>query len=219
MPTAAEIIQFRADPNLFMRTNIVEWQGAGPEDQANIDVFMVDSGAGRYRTGSKFLGLGNAKADAPKSRVKWANNPMNPAPAGTATFPAVWSGFKGLQGRQANLPAAGGPSIMFTPQLTGCTVVCKTNADGSAQFSHYNYRSVLDATQVDDDANMVQRAQNDYGGGQSTLTKGDYRAVSKHGGNLTVTVVGVRKNGRWEFWAQYLEDKASGLQIRDVRKL
>jgi hypothetical protein len=44
-----------------------------------------------------------------------------------------------------------------------------------------------------------------YGGGHSTMTKGDVRAHGKHSDAVVATVVGVRRNGRWEFWAQIRE--------------
>jgi hypothetical protein len=57
---------FLQSPKDFMRSNIVFWQGHAPENQDVITVVMKDAGTGRMRTGSKFLGMGNAKATIPK---------------------------------------------------------------------------------------------------------------------------------------------------------
>jgi hypothetical protein len=221
MPSQAQINHFCAHPEQFMKCNAIKWLGKGPEDQAIIDVAMFDETGqkARVRTGSKALGLGNAKADADKFILKWANNPSNPVHPGTFTFKAHWSGYKAGQGRDANLPSAGGPDIMLTPEFTGCTAVCRTNAGGDAQFSHYNLMSTADPTTTLDDDSMRAVASKAYGGGHSTMTKGDVRAYGKHSEAVRATVVGYRRAGRWEFWAQLRESKASGEQIRAVVQL
>jgi hypothetical protein len=58
-----------------------------------------------------------------------------------------------------------------------------------------------------------------YGGGHATMTKGDVRAYGKQSEAVKATVVGFRRHGRWEFWAQLRESKASGEQIRAVVQL
>jgi hypothetical protein len=130
----------------------------------------------------------------------------------------IWSGYKGGQGKTANLSGVG-PGIMLTPQLTGCTVVCKSGLDGTANFSHYNLKNQNSLETLDDDS-MRAVAGAQYGGGHSTLTKGDYRGRAKHAGaSVTVNVVGHRDHGNWKFWAQYVEYKTSGDQIRHVELL
>jgi hypothetical protein len=217
MPSQAQINHFRTSPAQFMRTHSIKWRGGAPENQAIIDVAMVDlDGNARVRTGSRFLGWGNAKANAPKFELRWAGNVNQPLPAGTFTFQVQWSGYRAGQGRDASLPAAGGPDLMLTPEFTGCTAVCRTNADGSGQFSHYN---LMNGANTLDDADMRAIADASYGGGHTTMTKGDARARGKHTEAVCTTVVGFRRNGRWEFWAQFRESKASGEQIRSVEQI
>jgi hypothetical protein len=217
MPSQAQINHFLNSPEQFLRSNSIKWRGSAPEDQCVIGVAMVDAaGTARMRTGSAFLGLGNAKADVPKFDLRWDGNVNWPLPPGTHTFQVQWSGYKAGQGRDADLPAAGGPDIMLTPEFTGCTAVCRTNRDGSARFSHYN---LMAGVRTLDDADMRAIADASYGGGHSTMTKGDMQARSKRGGAVKATVVGIRRHGRWEFWVQYREDKASGEQIRAVERL
>ena len=218
MPSAAQINHFLAAPEQFMRTNSIRWAGGSPENQAIIDVAMLDvAGNARIRTGSRFLGMGNAKANASKFELRWGGNVNNPLPGGTPTFQVQWSGYRAGQGRDAALPAAGGPSIMLTPEFTGCTAVCRSNADGTGEFSHYN---LMNGANTLDDADMEAIAEAQYGGGQSTMTKGDMRAFGKHSPGVRATVVGIRRaGGGWEFWAQLREGKASGEQIRAVVRL
>ena len=108
---------------------------------------------------------------------------------------------------------------MLTPEFTGCTAVCRTNANGSGQFSHYNLMSPTDAKSTLADGDMRAVADAAYGGGHSTLTKGDVRGYGKQSEAVKATVVGFRRAGRWEFWAQLRESKKSGEQIRAVVQL
>jgi hypothetical protein len=218
VPSSAQIEHFINHPEQFMRTSSIKWRGLAPENQGVILVGMLDcAGTARIRTGSKFLGHGNAKADASKFDLRWAGSVNQQLAPGTPTFAVQWSGYKAGQGRDAFLPAADdGPDLMLTPEFTGCTAVCRTNADGSGQFSHYN---LMAGTRTLDDADMRAIANASYVDGHSTMTKGDMRARGKRGGVVKTTIVGIRRNGRWEFWAQYREDKASGEQIRAVERL
>lgn len=211
MATQAQANSFAADPRSFMRTAIVRWAGGAPQDQANITVAMLDdAGTGRRRT--SVLGR---KVDTEKFVLR-QQAPGGAIPPGAPTFPAVWSGYVGGQARTANLPAAGGPGIMLTPELTGCAVICRRNADGSAQFSHYN---ITEGAGTVDRATMAAIAHAEYGAGETVFAKEDYRALGLHSEAVRVTVVGIRRPTGWEFWGQIREDKASGQQLREVRRL
>ena len=107
---------------------------------------------------------------------------------------------------------------MLTPQLDGCAIVSKVNTDGSAAFSHYNHSA---GGQTLGAMSMASTALNEHGGDSELVTKETYRSLGKGANELYVsmTVVGFRLNGTWEFWGQVLETKASGLQMRQVRRL
>lgn len=217
MPTAAQIRHFMTAPEQFMRTHSVKWRGTSPQNQEVITVALVDAaGVARSRPHGTVLGINTPKSTGSAFDLRWNGNTMAPLQPGTTTFDVQWSGYRAGQGRDAVLPRTGGPDIMLTPEFTGCTAVCRTNADGSAQFSHYNLMSGS-STLPDDDMRAIAEAA--YGGGQTTLTKGDVRAYGKHSGDVRATVVGIRRNGRWEFWAQLREQKAGNEQIRGVVRL
>lgn len=210
MATQAQANSFAADPRSFMRTAIVRFCGGAPQDQANITVAMETEGTtGRARSWGR-------KVDVSKFTLR--DQQQGHALPGAATFPAVWSGYVGGQARTATRPAAGGPGIMLTPELTGCAVVCHHNADGSANFSHYNILAANNP-QTEDRATMAAIARAEYGGGEVVFAKEEYRALGKHSQNIRVTVVGIRRASGWEFWAQVREDKPSGQQLREVRRL
>lgn len=225
MPTQAEFDQFINTPELFMATHAIAWVGVAPENQAVIFVVMGDvKGVARRRVGSRFLGFGNVKESVGKFDLRWCDSPLKPVPHGAPfVFQVQWSGYKAGQGRDAVLPAAGGPDIMLTPEFTGCTAVCRTLPNGTGEFSHYNLMTADGKSTLDDNA-MRARADLAYGHGHTTLTKGDARAHGKHSTAVKTTVLGLRRHGRWEFWAQMREDKmredkTTGEQIRAVVQL
>ena len=205
--------QFCADPATFLRAHSVRWAGGGPADQKNITVVMMDDQArkARYRTS-----LLKVKKDAAALKWMWTENPVDQPPVGLDSFDVIWSGYKAGAVRHARLPAGmDGPNIMLTPEFSGCTAACRTNADGTAEFSHYNMKTEDDKSTLPDDE-VIAHAANHYGGGQSTLTKTDYRGKAVHlsdpakpelGGIVNATIVGFRRSGNWEFWVQYNESK------------
>ena len=227
MPSQAIANQFVDNPGTFLKTNAVQWFGAGyPADQSVIRVALVDGDSvhGYHVIGRRRTSILRRKVDTPHYCIIWARDgqaawdqvrAQNPP-----TFNVVWSGFKAGQAVDAILQSHG-PGIMLTLTLTGCSVVCSPNSDGTtaAVFSHYNLMN-QGAGHTLDKATMEAIAAAAYGNREHrVLTKEQYDAKAKHTGRCEVTVVGHRRNGRWEFWAQYLEDKASGWQIRSVRKI
>ena len=228
MPSQAELDLVLSDPEAFLRQHAIRWAGKGPDTQQNITAAMIDATAdsqARVRTGSKFLGMGNVKANVSSFILRdtaYASGQLG-AP-GTLQFPAVWSGYAAGQARDANLPTVGGPDIMFTPEFTGCAAVCTVNPDGSARFSHYNLLQpgkpeTLDAVQ------MRARAEETYDNGFHIMTKETQRAHGKAPvAAMRSTAVGFRRHGRWEFWVQHREVKPVGstgstIQIRAVVRL
>lgn len=213
MATLADVQSFVNNPPLYMKKNHVWWRGGAPADQAIINVAMIDyARTVRRRTsvlGRKVDGDGNFT-------LRHATVGSLQVPQGSPTFQAVWSGYAGGTAKDAHLPAVGGPNIMLTAQLTGCTVVCRPNPDGSADFSHYNLVIGGNTLQRDD---MEAIAAAHYGGGHSTFTKEEMRDVGVHSPATMANVVGWRRNGAWEFWAQIVESKGVQTQIREVRRL
>jgi hypothetical protein len=213
MVTQALANQFVDHPGEFLKKCIVEWKGGAPEDQTNIQAAMLDSDWGRRRTT-----VLHRKVDATGYVLRHAFTGNSNVPEGSARFDAVWSGYKGGQSRTAHLSSFGGPGIMLTPQLSGCTVVCAFNQDGSAEFSHYNLKDEGAGGTLDKQT-MRAIAFAVHGRPVATLSREDYRALGKHSDMVRVNVVGCRKGGRWEFWAQFTEEKNACWHIRQVRRI
>jgi len=228
MPSQAELDLLLSDPEAFLRQHAIRWAGKGPDTQQNITAAIIDAGGdsqARVRTGSQFLGFGNAKANVSSFILRdtaFANGQTG-AP-GTLQFLAVWSGYAAGQARDADLPTAGGPNIMLTPEFTGCTAVCTVNPDGSAKFSHYNLLQPGKAETLDS-IQMRARAEETYDNGYHIMTKETQRSHGKAAvPGMRSTAVGFRRHGRWEFWVQHREVKALGnqgntIQIRAVIRL
>jgi len=227
MPSQAELDLLLSNPEAFLKQHAIRWAGKGPDTQQNITAAIIDAAGdsqARVRTGSKFLGLGNAKANVSSFMLRDAAHASQLDAPGTLQFPAVWSGYAAGEARDANLPTVGGPGIMFTPEFTGCAAVCTVNPDGSAMFSHYNLlkegkAETLDAMQ------MRARAEETYDNGYHIMTKETQRAQGKAATpGMRSTVIGFRRHGHWEFWVQHREVKAIGtsgntIQIRSVVRL
>lgn len=228
MPTQAELDLLLSNPEAFLRQHAIRWAGKAPDAQQNITAAMIDAAGdsqARIRTGSKFLGFGNAKANVTSFVLRDAHFAQGHlGTPGTLQFPAVWSGYLARDVADADLPAVGGPGIMFTPEFTGCAAVCEVNVDGSAKFSHYNLLQP-DGRQTLDAAGMRMRAEQTYDGDFALMTKETQRAFGKApAAAMRSTIIGFRRHGRWEFWAQHREAKPIGttgnsIQIRAVVRL
>lgn len=227
MPTQAELDLLLSDPETFLKQHAIRWAGKGPDTQQNITAAIIDGNGdaqARIRTGSKFLGFGNAKASVTSFILRdtaYASGQLGP---GTLQFPAVWSGYAAGQARDADLPTAGGPDIMLTPEFTGCAAVCTVKADGSAKFSHYNLLQPGKAETLDA-LRMRARAEDTYDNGFHIMTKETQREYGKAPvAAMRSTAIGFRRHGHWEFWVQHREVKAVGstgntMQIRAVIRL
>jgi hypothetical protein len=223
------VTDFTANPPAYMEQHHLRYRGGGPSTQggtkAKFGLVPIDK-ACRYRTGSVFLGAGNKKEDGACEHVRWQGaNHHELANPGVGYFDAWWSGYKGGLAIHCDLPSAGGPDIMLTPELTGCTVVWVVKGDGSARFSHYNLKDGGGKLTLDD-TSMIARAREDYddNANMGSLSKGYYYGLAKHeqpsgGYAATGSILGWRQGGRWSFWAQFIEDKNGVSQIRKVQEL
>lgn len=220
-----EATEFATIPDAFMHKNEVYWKGTAPEDFDIIKVRMaLAAGKARIRTGSRFLGLGNRKASVPKWELRGISGSQGWVQTGQlpegADFDAWWSGYKAGAAKCVFLDDSG-PPIMLTPTLDGCTVVCLVLPNGSAWFAHYNLKDENKKGTLAQET-MAAIAEAQFGSGVTVLSREQYNRLAKQrhiGSAIAVTVVGKRSGGTWSFWAQYREDKISGMQIRRVEML
>jgi hypothetical protein len=225
------IAAMTADAMAYLATNRVTFRyncPYAPEEVARFTITRIAGAPIRYRTGSRFLGMGNAKATGENFEV-FAENPHRARGIEEETFTAVWSGYRGGHAIHCDLRAAGGPDVMLTPMLDGCTLTWQRNPDGSARFGHYNLKAVINGPTLDQD-DMRQEAINRYGTEDiGTMSKEYYYNKAKRinptsGDKRTMAnAFGVRHGGGWHFYIQYIEAKGVGraatMQIRGVEEL
>lgn len=112
---------------------------------------------------------------------------------------------------------------MLTPRVDGCTLTFAPAAGGGIRFGHYNLK---DGPATLSGPQMAAAAANNYEGVvPAVFSKEFYYSKAKRetspelGRRTFVNAVGVRKNGVWRFFVQYLEPKGDGFQIRGVDEL
>jgi hypothetical protein len=177
----------------------------------------------RYRTGSKFAGMGNSKATGVHLEARlW--DAWSAENADSERVEGVWSGYGIGLPTHCTLPNAGGPDIMFTPRLDGCSLTWGALGGGTV-FGHYNLLT-------DDKTGTVARADmkqagTDHFGDQpfGIISKETYFNQAKRNDpttgdkRTTANAFGVRHGTAWHFYIQYIETKPAGLQIRGVEEL
>lgn len=225
------VTKLTADPIGFLSSNVVTFRGgvtANAEEIADFYISPQNMNV-RYRTGSKFMGLGNAKANGRFYTVSQLK-PGWSLKAEEESFRAMWSGYVGKQAIHCELPANSQASIMLTPLLDGCTVTWSHRPDGSARFGHYNLKA--DAANGTGPtlgaAGMRTAAIQNYGQeAVGTLSKEYYYDKAKRvseqanvaGKLASANAFGVKQGGKWSFYVQYMESKGTATQIRGVEKL
>lgn len=218
---------FLNDPPAFLRNNVVRFRGACSLAPGAAGRFvLVDlNGRMRVRVPRLVLGMEVGRADAGAYEIRQANS-TNIGAGNTAvgSFEAVWSGYQSGAAVRCTL-GDGGPSIMLTQDLSGCTIVSSAAPSGPASFSHYNLLQPPDParpsgprmTQEGDAMRSYAAAQ--HSGPHAVVTKEDYYGKARRGGSGRATAVGWRTGGTWQFWVQYVEDSGDVARIRDVCRM
>lgn len=223
MPTFLEAIL--ADPAAFLSCNAANMTGnvqLAPGESGTFKARRQPTFKVRYRTGSKFLGMGNAKATGDAWELR-AHKPGDGTSSEEQLFEAIWSGYGGGLATHCTLGTGGGPDLMLTPRVDGCTLTFGPAAGGGVRFGHYNLK---DGAATLAGPQMAAAATNNYEGVvPAVFSKEFYYSKAKRetspalGRRTFVNAVGVRKNGLWRFYVQYLESKGDGFQIRGVDEL
>jgi len=227
-----------ANPAGYLDLNLVQFRSRCPLNPGTTGTFVVkadNTAHVRYRTGTAFLAWGNKKADGRLFEVKY-QKPGEPSPTGNfESFDAIWSGYAGSKATHCTLTGGnGGPDVMFTPILDGCTVTYVSLAGGGMKFGHYNLKDTTDPVVANQPTlagpEMVKAAKANYGNhNPAVLSKEYYYSKAKRNSSTTgmkrttTNVIGVRVGGHWRVFAQYVEPKGIGaaqtFQIRGVEEL
>lgn len=211
MTLATILAELRADPEAFLRHNVVSIAGGNPnltqlfEKRAWFDLSTANmpSYTG-FQTG--LAGLRSKTKDRPMIRFsKLQANAVAAAVAGNNAVEAWYVPMAQETTRMANrhtlLSGTDGPDIAFTSQLSGCTfsigsagtdggrIVSHIQPPGGAQPTAANYQSMRDAASLGDMEHFFDRESRP---GPTSYGEPRNRA----------TIIGVRRQGNWLFYAQ-----------------
>ncbi len=104
------------------------------------------------------------------------------------------------------LPVAGGPNLMVTGQLSGCSFAIHDVGDGSLVVAHIQPGTHLAARPLQHALQAIPDWTIVYG-------RDDY----SH--DRVATIVGARVGGRWHIWVQKQDRTTGDYQIRKVEQL
>ena len=207
--------------NVILTSTVKAVPGAPVDFQVRVPQFPSRV---RYRTGSRFLGRGNAKATGLQYEArKWDEWCVENDTSEKVRV--VWSGYAAGAPTHCQLDADGGPDIMFTPRLDGCSLTWGPLGGGTS-FGHYNLLTD-DKSGTVDQPDMVAEGQRQFGGDNfGIISKETYfnkakRVSATTGDRRTMaSAFGVRRGGIWKFYMQYMETEADGtLQLREAEEL
>lgn len=209
MNATTMMAELQADPEAFLRHYVVSIAGGNPnlaqpfEKQA---MFQIQTGDSQSYTGFQtgLAGLMSKTKDRPMIRfVKLGANSV--AAAGNDVIDAWYVPMAQRTTRLVNrhtlLPGNGGPDIALTSQLSGCTFsVGAAGADGGRIVAHIqpptgaqptaaDYRSMRDAASLGEMEHFFDRESR-----PGATSYGDP-------GNRA-TIIGIRSQGGWSFYAQ-----------------
>lgn len=218
--TPAEVIQLLQSPEKLMRrVNLVIAGGAtrsptlpnAPAPPANgqavIATFNVEmkgymsNGAFVARTAKGFTtglsGLLGRQKDRPIAQVTRLPGPAVAVPAAgefnAFYVPMVQTSDVAANTSHYSLPTAGGPDVMITSQLSGCSFGVGSNPGGAVLVSHVQPNLALPV------ANRAADLANNLGAGFAHLTS---TAAKLNQYDVYAAIVGVRTNATWRFYLQ-----------------
>lgn len=225
MATTATILNdLMADPKSFLRHYVLIIAGGKAATSgvaSGIATFSCDStGATMPGFTTGLSALRGVTKDREKIKfMKVAMPPRDPADADEFN---AWYIAMAVMGSDAQtthfpVPGTGGPDLLLTSQLSGCTFgVGSITTDGSRLISHIQPMSgAVDAatrTKLHDET--VDRMTD----GVDAVFEREARPGARHYGDQhnRATVVGVRRGGAWEFWAQEYQDNSDTQNVPEL---
>lgn len=221
MPINAQtaLAQLGADPLAFLRTYALWIQGNATHPSGTVQFEILDgapfmNGVDVRRPGS-FM----------KTRNMHSTQTFMVAHAalgfGGHAFQAhwlqmsEWTGGASIYNISVLTLDHNGPALMFTAGLTGCSVAVQDLGGGQIAVAHVRPNSDMD--------DVTPGAELDGQGVHRTLRRSGWTRVfgrDHYGDNRQVIVVGVRRHGNWQIFAQKQELPGQGPgDIRSAKKV
>jgi hypothetical protein len=216
MTTATILNDLMADPKSFLRHYvliIIGGKAATSGVASGVATFSCDA-AGQTMPGftTGISGLRGLTKNREKIRfMKVAMPPRDPRDADefNAWYIAMAVMGSGAKTTHFPVPGTGGPDLLLTSQLSGCTFgVGSITADGSRLISHIQPLSGgLDATTR---AKLHDETVDRMTDGVDAVFEREGRPGARRYGDPhnRASVVGIRRGAAWEFWAQEYQDNS-----------
>lgn len=106
------------------------------------------------------------------------------------------------------LPAAGGPDLMVTGQLSGCAFAIHDNGGGSFVVAHIRPHDASGNT-----AEVLHGTLRNTGYWNIVYGRGDYSRDRR------ASIIGVRRAGQWHIYAQKQDGTTGDYSVRKVKQL
>lgn len=196
----------RSDPGTLLRQVSLKMFGGRTALSSVHEFLVIDAGKTMRGFTSGMSGHLGRKKSRPVFHIKLARSALpgdRAAAAPDARFFAEYIAMgqvsDGLAATHRMLPAEGGPDVMVTTQLTGCTFGIGSDVNGNRLVSH-----IQPPEAFKDPAGrkrLVSHAVTaGFEGGElhSTFNR-------DNGYQYEAVVVGLRRNGQWQIFAQHVD--------------
>lgn len=214
------LAQLQAHPKTFLSRYAV-WimgTGTGPSGTRNFEIIDADA------EGVNFLGV------LQRPDTFWGTRKMHTTQTfgvtlaqglGGHAFQAQWlkmsewTDSRSLHAIDVLTLDHSGPGLLFTGSLTGCSVAMQNLGNNRVAIAHVRPNS--------DMPDVAQGGMLDGAGVNTILSKSGWTAVygrHNYADNRQATVVGVRRGGHWQIYAQKQEYGGHGAgSIRSVKRI
>jgi hypothetical protein len=226
MATMAQVLnEMTANPEAFLRHYFVQIAGGKaetsgtPSGVGTFSFYTYNTAVPGFTTGlSGFLGITKNREKIRFSKLRMRKSTLA-ADEFDAWYVAMVVSGSGVQTTHSMVPGAGGPDILLTSQLSGCTFgIGSATASGGRLVSHIQ---PLGTATGRTDMHTEMLAGLNTGGVDSLFEKENRPGAHSYGGNANnrASVIGVRHNGQWGFYAQTYNNAHGAEEIYKVERI
>ena len=219
--TAAEVVQLiKTDPETLMRRVSLKIFGGRTTLSSVYEFIVVDAGRTMPGFTTGVSGLLRQRKDRPVFNIKLRRTAFPGEIAAAedgASFFAEYVAMRQVSDGRHNthrmLPAHGGPDIMVTSQLSGCTFGIGSNAGGNRLVSH------IQPPQSEKNLDIRRGQLSDAT--RRGFAPGSEFSKFERGGDYQndAAILGIRRNGEWQIYAQHIDVRAGERDVAKVTRL
>lgn len=202
------LLMLQNQPETFLRKYPVRI--FGDPTGSHVATYRIEEDAGgSHRPGSR---LGTLRMHATQLFLIKSQGAVIGNPAGSVWFQAhsvkMFSASDPTAIGTYTLPAAGGPNLMVTGQLSGCAFAIHDNGGGSYEVAHIQPHAASGNT-----SDVLHDTLNHTGYWNVVYGRRDYDA------RRAASIVGVRQAGQWRIYAQKQDRTTGDYSVRKLKRL